>query len=1138
MGLRSASGRLRWPSARAVPRLMAAGLLVGLLLAADRVDPVAAGVAVAALVATGLLLRHRSHRGERHAVLVLGGGATIAALLVALSLPVYRSRPAPLIVNVGAAGEQPATTQPGRPTTTTRPATVPAASPGPRPPGAAGPGGAGREVLGFAASDYDDTAAGVDRDIGGLSTLAVTGATLGAHPGTVEVRPVSDGLVRAHLAGADGLFVISNYDGKDWNGGRVRALLNDKEARRRFVSAVSDAMARAPWDGVVLDFENLDGSVRDSFATLVGHLSEALRRRRVLVTVPGFTDPQSDDAAPFDLVRLAANGAGIVWMAYDQHDPTSDAGPVAGLPWVRQSLATALRFVPPAQLLLGVPTYGYAWPAKGQPGEVADLTVPEAAALAATPGARVAWDPVQAEWGGTLPDGRTLWYDDARSMLERARIASAAGVGVALWRIGSEAPGALESMGLVPAKHTPQRPDRPVQEMSGPGVVALTFDDGPDPTWTPRILDVLRREHVPATFFVIGQQAERYPGLLRQELAEGHVIGDHTYSHPNLARLPDWRSRLEIAGSAWVVEGATGRRPLLFRSPYGEGDAAPNKKKKGADQLAADLGFHPVGWTDDTDDWQPGSGPETVVRNALRQLSERTIILLHDGGGPRATTVAALPRIIDALKARGYLFTTADALDGATPEPYAVRKGMAASVRGLGVVAAFRLQLALRRLLLWVAVATAVGSLARLLLAAPLALVHRFRRRRPRMPVGVPLPPVTVIIPAFNEERVIAKAIVAIARLDPAPAEVIVVDDGSTDATAEVAASAARIAFAAPGRSTGVRFRLVRQENRGKAAALNHGLLLATTEVAVVIDADTVVSPGLLGAFGPHFADPRVGAVAGNVKVGNRRNLLAALQALEYVVALNLDRRAQDVARAMAVVPGAAGAFRVAAVRQVGGYQNDTVVEDADLTAALQRAGWRIPYEPAAVAWTEAPECLSDVVRQRRRWSYGTVQVVAKHRGALLEPEAGNIGLVGLPWNLLSSVILPVLGPFADLWLVYLVFAGQLGVAAAVLAVAIVADLVVSALAVAADGERWSLVALAPLLRLLWRPLQLAVVIRSLRRWAVGADQPWDKVGRYDTVYLAPLDVDLVELPVGGEAGSAELPAPVRNRGALFDQDG
>ncbi|HEV7685294.1 MAG TPA: hypothetical protein VGQ80_01920, partial [Acidimicrobiia bacterium] len=191
MGFRSASGRLRLPPARTVPRLAVAVLVVGLLLAADRVDPVAAGVAVAALVATGLLLRHRSRRGERHAVLVLGGGATIAALIVALSLPVYRSRPAPLVVNRGE----------GRLTVPTGPAAV-----APNPAG-------GTEVLGFAASDYDDTAAGIDRDVAGLSTLAVTGATLGSHPGTVEIRPVGDGLVRAHLAGASGLLVVSNYDG-------------------------------------------------------------------------------------------------------------------------------------------------------------------------------------------------------------------------------------------------------------------------------------------------------------------------------------------------------------------------------------------------------------------------------------------------------------------------------------------------------------------------------------------------------------------------------------------------------------------------------------------------------------------------------------------------------------------------------------------------------------------------------------------------------------------------------------------------------------------------------------------------------------------------------------------------------------
>src|SRR5579884_3328661 len=237
MGLRSASGRLRLPSARAVPRLVVAGLLVGLLLAADRVDTVAAGVAVAALVATWLMLRNRSRQGERRAVLVLGSGATIVAVLVALSLPVYRSRPDPLIVNIGSTGDAAAAAHLADSTTTTRPLTPVTSAGGATAPGVAGSVGSGRsasaggqEVLGFAASDYDDTPTAIDRDVGGLSTLAVTGATLGAHPGTVEVRPVTDGLIRAHLAGAEGLLVISNYDGKDWNAGRVRALVNDKQA--------------------------------------------------------------------------------------------------------------------------------------------------------------------------------------------------------------------------------------------------------------------------------------------------------------------------------------------------------------------------------------------------------------------------------------------------------------------------------------------------------------------------------------------------------------------------------------------------------------------------------------------------------------------------------------------------------------------------------------------------------------------------------------------------------------------------------------------------------------------------------------------------------------------------------------------
>jgi peptidoglycan-N-acetylglucosamine deacetylase len=200
------------------------------------------------------------------------------------------------------------------------------------------------------------------------------------------------------------------------------------------------------------------------------------------------------------------------------------------------------------------------------------------------------------------------------------------------------------------------------------------------------------------------------------------------------------------------------------------------------------------------------------------------------------------------------------------------------------------------------------------------------------------------------------------------------------------------------------------------------------------------------------------------------------------------------------VVPGAAGAFRRAALLEVGGYPADTLVEDADLTVNLLAAGWRIPYEAAAVAWTEAPERVSAALGQRRRWAYGTFQVMAKHAGAMLDPTAGRVGLLGLPWMALSQVLLPIAGPLADLYLLYLVATGNRPLAALILGLAVVLDLAVAGAAVLAEREDPRLLLAAPLSRLVWRPLQLFAVIGSVRRWTHGDGQRWSKVERYNTV--------------------------------------
>jgi cellulose synthase/poly-beta-1,6-N-acetylglucosamine synthase-like glycosyltransferase len=263
-----------------------------------------------------------------------------------------------------------------------------------------------------------------------------------------------------------------------------------------------------------------------------------------------------------------------------------------------------------------------------------------------------------------------------------------------------------------------------------------------------------------------------------------------------------------------------------------------------------------------------------------------------------------------------------------------------------------------------------------------------------------------------------------------------------------------------------------------------------------------------------HFADPAVGAVAANVKVGNRQRFLSRLQALEYIVSLNLDRRAQHVLRCITVVPGAAGAFRRSALQSVGGYPDRTLVEDADLTVKLLRAGWRIEYEPHAVARTEAPQRAADVLKQRRRWSFGTVQVTAAHRKALFRRSAGRTGWLALPWLLVSQVVGPAFAPVVDVYLVVLTLSGHRVQAGIMLGLALGIDVLTSALALRLDREDWRLLGWTPALRLVWRPLQLWAALQACRAWLAGESMRWRRVTRHNSVpddLTAPLVVAVAE---------------------------
>ena len=1071
-------GRLRPGDGRRITFLIGL-LLVNLVLV--RVDTLVAVMTTVGVMAVVAAVRWRGPRQLRR-VLVVGTAVVMASgLVVGLALPTLARRAAPLIVNV-ADGDTASAPSPALTSAT-----------------------AAFEVLGYVASDYEDSAAGVDRDVAQVTSLAPTGIALGRSPGTVEIADASDTRVRAHAVGTRALAVVSNFDGSVFNGDRVKELVQRPAARREFISAITKLVAQKGWDGVVLDFENLPATVRHEYPTLIRELADALGGRTVDVAVPAFTRRDDPDLVAYDLKAIGSAADRVTWMAYDQHEVATAPGPIASLRWVNAGLDLALADVPASKLLLGVAAYGYAWSATAHATE---YSVSAARKLAERAGASVVWDSATGEWHGRLADHRTLWYSDGRSIAARAQIAIERNLGgIALWRVGSEEPGALAQL---PAKarkgstvaplSSPAGTPRTIRNVHARGIVALTFDDGPDPKWTTQILAILRRAHVPATFFVIGQNAQDHPGLVREEMRDGDVVGNHTYSHKDLSRIGAFHAGVEILAGAAVIEGITGQKPYLFRSPYGAGDMS--SRRLGGDQLANDAGLHAVAWNVDPQDWARPGAP-SISRRVAEKIQERSIVLLHDGGGDRSQTVAALPQIISRLKHDQYLFTTVDGLDGSITSPYVTRDDTLAKTRGLLIIAAYRLWIAGRRAFVLILEIVAGLSILRLVWSAPLALLQaqrhrRWRRNLPGQPASGEWPVVSIAVPAHNEAPVIAKTIDALQGLrhpgGPAFLEIIVVDDGSTDGTADRAGAAA----AGP-----IKIRVLSQSSAKKAGALNRAVAEAVGEIVVVIDADTLIDPHFVEAVIPHFLDQGVGAVAGNVKVGNQENLFGRLQALEYVVSLNLDRRAQAATNVMAVVPGAAGAFRRSAVQAAGGYSTDTLVEDADLTVTLLANGWRIPYEPDAIAHTEAPETLRDVVQQRRRWSFGTVEVIAKHHRELLARRAGRIGLLGLPWMLLSQVILPLTGPLPDAFLLYLLVVHNVSEAAGILVVAAACDLVVCAATIKANREPLSMLVWVPLLRLFWRPLQLFSVAASTIRWLGGRPDHWRKVNRYGSVELA-----------------------------------
>jgi cellulose synthase/poly-beta-1,6-N-acetylglucosamine synthase-like glycosyltransferase/peptidoglycan/xylan/chitin deacetylase (PgdA/CDA1 family) len=1013
------------------------------------------------------------------------------------------------------------------------------------------------------------------------------------------VRSVDDKVMpflKSEETGVEVFPLVNNFDGNDWV--NIAAFLDSPDARARFRREIATFLASDKYQGLMVDFEAFPANAQPGYVALLGELSEDLHAKGLKLYVS--VQAHNED---FDYAAVAARSDGVVLMNYDEHYPyPGTPGPVASQDWFTRNLAAAKKKIPQDKLICAIANYGYDWVRKPKGGKLPpdvkdtiNVSVQEAWLSARDSEEEVDFDSDSMNPHFSYLDEHNLrhdiWFLDAVTALNQMRAAQELGIKTfALWRLGAEdrslwriwdvpgeanAPDKLRDVppgqdvdmeGEGEILRIEARPEHGTRSLSvdqdtqlisdesfdplpnpyrvarygaNPKAVAITFDDGPDPEWTPKILDVLQREHAPATFFLIGIQADKFSGVTERIYREGHEIGNHTFTHPDISNISSTFMKLELNLTERLFASRLGIHTILFRPPYSidqEPDTADQVRPL---EFTQDMGYITVGDKLDPNDWRenPHRSAEQITADVMAHMppcalyDQRcgNILLLHDGGGNRAETVRALPMIIEGVRARGYQIVPVYQLLGKTradvmplipdDEHWAAR---------LDLVGFVLFPLAINGIT-WIFFLGDLLMTGRLLSIGALAIFDRLRER-PYSDLAQSTsycPAVAVLIPAYNEEKVIERTVRAALRSNYPNLRVIVIDDGSRDQTLEVA----RRAFASEERNGHVL--ILTKPNSGKAEALNFGLEhVRDEEVFVGIDADTIIAHDAISRLVPHFQNPKVAAVAGNAKVGNRVNLWTRWQALEYITSQNFERRALNSLGAVSVVPGAIGAWRTVAVREAGGYHTDTVAEDADLTMALLRRGYRVEYEDLALAYTEAPVNANGLMRQRFRWSFGILQSVWKHRGVFA--RKGVLGWVALPNIVVFQILLPLVSPFIDLmfaggalWYALQKYfhpestdPGSFDRLVVFFVAFLVIDFIASAIAFALERRQpderedvW-LLSQVWLQRFAYRQLFSVVLFKTLKRAIEGRKFAWDKLERTAAVRYQPLEShDSVKVP-------------------------
>jgi len=856
--------------------------------------------------------------------------------------------------------------------------------------------------------------------------------------------------------------LINNYDGAEWRIKEMAQMLASASSRQNLVRNIVEYAVESRQAGIVVDLEEVPEASQPHFRQFIGALAPALHSAGLKLMI---ALPARDDAYDYEFFGKQCDA--IVLMNYDQHWPFSPPGPIAAQDWFVENLRQVFDVVPPQKIIVGIANYAYDWPlaAKNKHEAAAEFSIQEALLHAEESEADIEFDSNSLNPHYSYYDEHNhvhqVWMLDAVTAYNQLRASERMGVqGTALWRLGSS------DTSLWPIWDA-TRPDDAVRQKladlpPGPDLIlegdgdiwhitdtpkngkrsfeydaqsdlftdesydaiplsynidqigaadkkmVLSFDDGPDTKWTPKILDILKQKNVPGVFFVIGNMANQRPDILRREYAEGHEIGNHTFTHPKFDDITRTEIRWQLNLTERLIESTLGVKSILFRPPYGIDHQPEFAEEIVQLPVAQEMGYLIVGQRIDPDDWSLRDGKpipaKEIVDSVLRQVDKGNIILLHDGGGDRTQTVAALPQIIDALRGRGYQLVSVSDLLGKTRAE--IMPALAPEERFEARADGFIFTL-FQWFRFFIGIIFIVGIVlvsGRTLIIGLLALIEKLRPDHAVMPN--PPPSVTVLIPAHNEENVIVQTVTSVLLSDWKDLRIIVVDDGSIDKTGELLDT---------NFSHEPRVRIIHQMNRGKAAALNVAMSQAESEIVVTIDADTEIESDAISKLVRHFSNPTVGAVAGNVKVGNRSRWLTRWQALEYITSQNMEKRAFDLLNCITVVPGALGAWRKKAIEAAGGITADTVAEDADLTIAIRRLGWRISYDEEAIAWTEAPDTASQLIRQRFRWTFGTLQAFWKHGDTLLRPKHGTLGWIALPNIFIFQLVLPLISPVIDL---------------------------------------------------------------------------------------------------------------------------